>query len=360
MLGILFTVRCSKNPYFPIPSQDEDEPLDPDLEMHQISLETLGGSRSDINLKDCYHRAMKARHLVSDETLVVINPEEIILSDIIGEGSFGRVWSGKWRNNAVAVKEFVFAQAALSGGSHHVLGIVEEIVGEAGVMTCLRHPKILQLYGCTVTSQAMWIVCELCDKGSLRMILNDSSVVLSTTAKVSICLDVADGMMYLHRRKPPIIHRDLKTHNIFILERSPGKYVAKIGDWGSARAVALSKEKTLTQGVGTACWLAPEVIMNAHYSKESDVYAFGIVLWEVATRQEVYPRLSAAQIIAKVANEGLRPLVPPGCPWEDTMRKCWSQRAVDRPSFADVIAVLSEIYSQEKANSFPMRHGGSA
>jgi serine/threonine protein kinase len=281
----------------------------------------------------------------------MIDPAEVILSKIIGEGSFGRVWSGKWRNNSVAVKEFVFAQAALIGGSQHVSSIVEEIIGEAGVMTCLRHPKILQLYGCSLTVQAVWIICELCDKGSLRMLLNDPNVSLNPAAKASLCLDIADGMMYLHRRKPSIIHRDLKTHNVFVLERFPGKYIAKIGDWGSARAVALSKEKTLTQGVGTACWLAPEVIMHAHYSKESDVYAFGIVLWEIFTRQEVYPRLSAAQIIAKVANEGLRPQVPAGCPWEDVMRRCWRRQPEERPTFGDIIAVLSEIYSREKVGS---------
>jgi serine/threonine protein kinase len=118
--------------------------------------------------------------------------------------------------------------------------IIEEIVGEAGVMACLRHPKILQLYGCSLTMQAIWIVSEFCSRGSLRMLLNDSTLDLPFLKKVSICLDVADGMLYLHTRSPPIIHRDIKSHNIFITEPSPGHFVAKIGDWGSARAVALT------------------------------------------------------------------------------------------------------------------------
>ena len=67
-----------------------------------------------------------------------------------------RVWSGQWRNNSVAVKEFVFAQTAIVGGSLQRNSIIEEIVGEAGVMACLRHPKILQLYGCSLTMQAIW------------------------------------------------------------------------------------------------------------------------------------------------------------------------------------------------------------
>eukprot|EP00602_Paraphysomonas_sp_CaronLab_P007860 CAMPEP_0185032518 /NCGR_PEP_ID=MMETSP1103-20130426/20669_1 /TAXON_ID=36769 /ORGANISM="Paraphysomonas bandaiensis, Strain Caron Lab Isolate" /LENGTH=964 /DNA_ID=CAMNT_0027568451 /DNA_START=200 /DNA_END=3094 /DNA_ORIENTATION=+ len=348
-LGIVFTIRCSKHPYFRIPIHDVggDDVLLAD-DNAEVSLEVLGGSSTDIDLRQCFAKATQARHLTTNETLVMIDPKEIILSKIIGEGSFGRVWSGVWRNNNVAVKDFVFAQAALTGGSQHVNSIVEEIIGEAIVMTCLNHPKILQLYGCSLTMQAVWIVSELCPRGSLRMLLNDTNTELSLATKASLCLDIADGMMYLHRRKPPIIHRDLKTHNVFITEPSPGKYKAKIGDWGSARAIALTKEKTLTQGVGTACWLAPEVIVNAHYSKESDVYAFAIVLWEVFTRQEVYPRLNAAQIIAKVANDGLRPAMPFDCPWESLMRKCWSHAPGDRPSFAHIMSELSTIYSQVK------------
>jgi serine/threonine protein kinase len=291
---------------------------------------------------------MSARHLPTHETLLIINPQEITLSRIIGEGSFGRVWNGNWRNNAVAVKEFVFAQAAIEGGSLQHNSIIEEIVGEAGIMACLRHPKILQLYGCSLTMQAIWIVSELCIKGSLRMVLSHKSLPLSTQTKLALCMDIADGMHYLHSRTPPIIHRDLKSLNIFITETSPGKLVAKIGDWGSARAVALTGQKSMTQGVGTACWLSPEVISHAHFSKHSDVYAFGIILWEVFTRQEVYAGLSAAQIISKVAHESLRPTVPRGCPWEPIMTSCWAPEPEQRPSFHAVLLELNKILTTER------------
>ena len=265
-----------------------------------ISLETFDGSGSEFDLDQLQRNALRSRHLTSCETLVMIKHKEVNLSKIIGEGSFGRVWSGVWRNNQVAVKEFPFAQAAISGKSKQATELIEEIIGEACIMSCLKHPKILLLYGVSATIQASWIVCELCERGSLRMLLNDLETSLDMLTKTSLCLDIADGMMYLHQRNPPIIHRDLKTHNIFIIEKSSGEFIAKIGDWGSARAIALSKDKTLSQGVGTACWLAPEVILHAHSSKESDVYAFGIILWEVYTRQDVYPILSAPQIIGEI------------------------------------------------------------
>jgi hypothetical protein len=334
-------------PFTKPPDEFTDNTTVAGVELGPMSLNTLTDGQNGTNaldFKESFERAMKTRHLPTYETLVIINPKEILLSRIIGEGSFGRVWNGQWRNNAVAVKEFVFAQAAIAGGSLQRNNIIEEIIGEAGVMACLRHPKILQLYGCSLTMQAIWIVSELCVLGSLKMLLMNPKVDLPLLKRLSMLLDIADGMQYLHNRSPPIIHRDLKSHNIFIQETFPGHFVAKIGDWGSARAVALTGAKSMTQGVGTACWLSPEVINNAHFSKSSDVYAFGIILWEVFTRQEIYEGLSAAQIIAKVAHEGLRPQLPCDCPWSTIMTKCWRQDPLERPNFEKILTSLGKIF----------------
>jgi serine/threonine protein kinase len=343
LLGALFAIRCSR-------SSDKEKssgPLVPNLSdgLTGIPLVALG-ERDDIDLQLCIKDAMKARHLPHCDNLHAIPTSEIILLKVIGEGTFGRVWSAWRRNSDVAVKEFAFAQAAVSGESQQVTQIITEILGEACVMAYLKHANILTLYGVTLTGQALWIVSELCGHGSLRMVLNNTSFPLSYLQKLSICLDVADGMLYLHQRDDPIIHRDLKSHNIFLVETSPGKLVAKIGDWGSARIISLTEEKSLTRGVGTACWISPEVILYSRYSKASDVYAFGIVLWEVYTRQEVYPRMTAPQIIAKVANEGLRPTVPYNCPWENLMKSCWGQEPATRPAFGQIITILAEMYSR--------------
>jgi hypothetical protein len=314
------------------------------------------GFRVDgVDFKQCYEHAMRARELpVLGNSLLMINPNEVVLARVIGEGSFGRVWSGHWRNDHVAVKEFVFAQAAVVGGSVEKYRLIQEIVGEAGIMSYMHHPKILLLYGCCLTVQAIWIVTELCTHGSLRMVLENKSIVLSNLQKLSFCLDIADAMMYMHSRSPPILHRDLKSHNIFVTAQQD-KLVAKVGDWGSAKALALSATKSMTHGVGTACWIAPEVITNTRFSKESDVYAYAIVLWEVYTRKEVYERLSAAQIISKVAYEQLRPPIPLNCPWNKLMIACWSQNAEDRPSFARVLSSLSELYADVKKNGRNMK-----
>ena len=210
---------------------------------------------------------------------------------------------------------------------------------------------------------------------------------------MSLALQVAEGMTYLHNQDPPIIHRDLKSHNIFVHEtftdveddnskKSKGgkgkdgegrgqfsrwlqpvkmstksTLVAKIGDWGSARAT-LSGSRTMTHGVGTACWLAPEVIKHARSSKYSDVYGYGIVLWELATREEVYQGLETTQIIAKVANESLRPPVPQDCPWKDLMVKCWEEKPQDRLEFNEIVSDLNDI-SKDLDRQEKMRQAAS-
>lgn len=371
-----------------------------DAQSKGISLDTLTyGTVQNTNVAEAYHRAMSNRFVKHPHLLTLIDPQEIILHRIIGEGTFGRVWSAKWGNSSVAVKEFVFAQAAVAGKSRQQQAIVEEIIGEAGMMAILRHPNVLQLFGCSLTAQAIWIVSELCSLGSLRQVLDDRERAIPMEVRLNLALQVAEGMAYLHTQDPPIIHRDLKSHNIFVHEtfaefetrdksndskqmkwllgkrndnsnsnssgsdsgngtetstkqpKSKVSMSAKIGDWGSARA-SLAGSRTMTHGVGTACWMAPEVLKHARSSKFSDVYGFGIVLWELATRREVYEGLESTQIIAMVANDHLRPEIPQGCPWNDLMVKCWSEVPNQRPQFDEIVKELNRLKPVVKTSTY--------
>jgi serine/threonine protein kinase len=381
VIGMFGAVLCNRNfssKVFPF--------FGGDSHLKGISLDTLTYSAIEhTNITEAYNRAMQTRYVQHPHLLTIIDPQEIFLQRIIGEGTFGRVWSARWRSASVAVKEFVFAQAAVAGKSSMQQEIVEEIIGEAGMMAILRHPNVLQLFGCSLTAQAIWIVSELCSLGSLRQLLDDNDRSLPVELRLRMALQVAEGMAYLHNQDPPIIHRDLKSHNIFVHETftdmedhsdkkkgrektltglmssklQPTKMttrsaiVTKIGDWGSARAT-LSGSRTMTHGVGTACWLAPEVIKHARSSKYSDVYGYGIVLWELATREEVYQGLETTQIIAKVANDNLRPPVPQDCPWKHLMVKCWAEKPQDRLEFNEIVVELNNI-SEEVEKQAKMR-----
>eukprot|EP00592_Proboscia_alata_P026226 CAMPEP_0194445332 /NCGR_PEP_ID=MMETSP0176-20130528/127802_1 /TAXON_ID=216777 /ORGANISM="Proboscia alata, Strain PI-D3" /LENGTH=434 /DNA_ID=CAMNT_0039271873 /DNA_START=297 /DNA_END=1601 /DNA_ORIENTATION=- len=367
IFGMLFALICNKNLNSTILSFFFHRDLQP--RGIPLNVLTYGAVDDNLGFDDSFQRAMKTRCVTNPTFLTLIDPGEIILHRIIGEGTFGRVWSANWGSSSVAVKEFVFAQAAVVGKSMMRQQIIEEIIGEAGMMAMLRHPQVLQLFGCCLTSQAIWIVSELCSLGSLRQLLDDKEKDLSIQLRLRLALHVAEGMMYMHAQNPPILHRDLKSHNIFVHETSSGStdtsekaglmmdgnsysenscerhIVAKIGDWGSARA-ALAGSRTMTHGVGTACWLAPEVIKFARSSKKSDVYGFGIILWELATREEVYKGLQSTQIIARVANDNLRPSVPEDCLWKHLMMDCWHENPMQRVTFDVVVVELNTILSQ--------------
>ena len=417
LVGMFIALMCNKS----INQTIMSFLFDRDAAMKGISLDTLTYSHvQNTNVAEAYHRAMSNRFVKHPHLLTLIDPQEVILHRIIGEGTFGRVWSAKWGSSGVAVKEFVFAQAAVAGKSRQQQAIVEEIIGEAGMMAILRHPNVLQLFGCSLTAQAIWIVSELCSLGSLRQLLDDRERTLPLPARLDLALQVAEGMAYLHAQDPPIIHRDLKSHNIFVhetfaplepkeksndsrllrwpkvkksdshnpkvkksdsqnMKKSDSNSVsdsasgsgglrklkiensskskitssmsAKIGDWGSARAT-LAGSRTMTHGVGTACWMAPEVLKHARSSRYSDVYGFGIVLWELATRREVYEGLESTQIIAMVANDHLRPEVPPGCPWNDVMVKCWREVPSERPTFEEIVKELNRLGPSVKVSKY--------
>ena len=459
LMGVFLAMLCNRG--FPNLGLTGDQNRQANITFSKvgggISLDMLTYSAvENTGIADAYQRAMRTRFVEHAQVLSLIDPQEIILHRIIGEGRFGRVWSAKWRSSRVAVKEFVFAQAAvkkaaslsttsssLSPSSQSNV-FIEEIIGEAGMMAMLRHPNVLQLFGCSLTAQAIWIVSELMSLGSLRQLLDDPDRELPLSLRLRLALQVAEGMMYLHEQNPPIIHRDLKSHNIFVHETllmeedvmlpsspsinkhsqtssnnendnngsnsnsynkngdSNSQYrakklyssestnnnndksnsdssmvppktiittitadhnmqstslfipettmedttmIAKIGDWGSARAT-LSGSRTMTHSIGTACWLAPEVIQHARSSKKSDVYAYGIILWELATREEVYAGLESTQIIARVANDNLRPHPIPEssyCPWKDVMEQCWHEDPAKRLEFTEIVTALSNI-----------------
>lgn len=367
-----------------------------EAQINGISLDTLTyGAVKNSNMNDAYFKAMQTRSIKDPHLLQMIDPQEIILHRIIGEGTFGRVWSARLNSASVAVKEFVFAQAAVAGRSAQREEILGEIIGEAGMMSILRHPNVLMLFGCSLTAQAIWIVSELCSLGSLRQLLDDDERELPMETRVKIALQIAEGMKYLHNQDPPIIHRDLKSHNILVhetfiekiddnytirsteIQRKSGSnsptsrrnlfrkessdksvkmdseatIIAKIGDWGSARAT-LSGSRTMTHGVGTACWLAPEVIMYSHSTQYSDVYSYGIILWELATREEVYAGFDGPQIIAKVANESLRPPEPKNNPLTPLMTRCWRQNPDDRPTFKEIVEELNHILFLMKESTY--------
>ena len=190
----------------------------------------------------------------------------------LSEGGYGIVYRGKWKHTTVAIKEIkkeIIEQDKL-----------EEFRNECAVMEVIRHPNIVMFLGACTQTPHLCIVLEYCSRGSLWSLLHDNHIKMSWEYRKKFALDIAKGVYYLHTNKQPILHRDLKSLNV-LLDHALN---CKLADFGWTRVI----DKVMTSKIGTYQWMAPEVIRGYKYSEKADVFSFGIILWELATRKPPY------------------------------------------------------------------------
>eukprot|EP01088_Endostelium_zonatum_P020602 TRINITY_DN7677_c0_g1_i1.p1 TRINITY_DN7677_c0_g1~~TRINITY_DN7677_c0_g1_i1.p1 ORF type:complete len:377 (-),score=59.44 TRINITY_DN7677_c0_g1_i1:155-1285(-) len=262
--------------------------------------------------------------------------EEIVIDDLvigarIGKGSFAEVFKAKWRGTEVAVKKL---PAQMLGGE-----FFEDFENEAELMRQLRHPNVLQFLGACMISPDICIITEFMNRGSLYKILHTPGQVITWPVVKRFCLDAARGMSYLHGCSPPVFHRDLKSHNLLVDEH----WKVKVCDFGLSRIVEESLTGTMTS-CGTPCWTAPEILRNERYTEKADVYSYGIVLWEMSTREDPYKGMPPFQVVFAVGTQKIRPKLPLSAPsfLVKLITECWDEDAMARPSFEEVIEKLEK------------------
>jgi len=205
-----------------------------------------------------------------------------------------------------------------------------EFIEEMRTLSKLRHPCITTVMGAVIdTSTEPMMVMELMEYGSFYDILHNDSFDMEDDVVIAITSDVAQGLRFLHAAEPMIVHGDLKSHNVLV----DNKFRAKVADFG------LSQKKNLGLGImcaergptGTPLWMAPELLAGSGNTSASDVYAYGILLFEGFSRLEPYEGEDVSEVLEQVVDdtrqEPKRPLVPAGCPAEvsQLMQDCWHQ-----------------------------------
>jgi tRNA A-37 threonylcarbamoyl transferase component Bud32 len=190
----------------------------------------------------------------------------------IGEGSYGKVYVGKWKRRPEI-------SVALKFCRHQ--DKVDEFLREAQLMLDLpRHPNVIQMLGIAIDGPQPVIVLEYCSGGSLDKMLYRRRNRISKEEMVDWTRQIASGMYHLHQHN--IVHRDLAARNILI----GSDCHLKISDFGMSRILMQSQEGKTNANIGPVCWMAPEAIAYKNYSKSSDVWSFGIVVYEIVSQKE--------------------------------------------------------------------------
>jgi len=136
------------------------------------------------------------------------------------------------------------------------------------------------------------LVTEYMERGSLTELLGNPAIAMSGALKIKLSQDIAKGMLYLHTRHPPIVHRDVKSLNILVTK----DWKAVVADFGLTK---IMNRAFLNSYCGSPAWVAPEVLRGEQYDESADVYSYGIVLWEMLTRTLPYKGLDARAVIGK-------------------------------------------------------------
>lgn len=198
----------------------------------------------------------------------------------------------------------------------------------------------MTLQGASLEPHALCIVMEYAPGGSLFSFLRHRAHELDAQRTLNWAIDVACGMKYLCEEAPtPIVHRDLKSHNLLIA----GNGRLKISDFGVAR-VAATQAGMMSSTAGTFAYMAVECITQREYSQKSDVWSFGVVLWELITGQVPYDLIEPFAVAYGVATGQLRLPVPAGCPpvYRGLIEACWARDPSARPTFAQLQRRLEE------------------
>ncbi|XP_047644596.1 serine/threonine-protein kinase TNNI3K isoform X3 [Phacochoerus africanus] len=260
---------------------------------------------------------------------------EIEFHEIIGSGSFGKVYKGRCRNKIVAIKRY-------RANTYCSKSDVDMFCREVSILCRLNHPCVIQFVGACLNDPSQFaIVTQYISGGSLFSLLHEQKRILDLQSKLIIAVDVAKGMEYLHNLTQPIIHRDLNSHNILLYEDGH----AVVADFGESRFLQSLDEDNMTKQPGNLRWMAPEVFTQCtRYTIKADVFSYALCLWELLTGEIPFAHLKPAAAAADMAYHHIRPPIGYSIPKpiSSLLMRGWNACPEGRPEFSEVVTKLEE------------------
>jgi serine/threonine protein kinase len=243
--------------------------------------------------------------------------------------AFGQVMKGRWRGGVVAIKE---AQAISK----------DEFVKEANLMSNLRpHQNVVHLFGICIHKDHYYIVMEFLKGGDLLSMLRRAARrrPLNEQQRIRIALSIASGMLHLHAEN--ILHRDLAARNV-LLSRDGD---IRISDFGMSHQAAADAESRIAAEVGPIRWMSPESLAKGVYSAKTDIFSFGILLWEIMSDGKIpMDDVPLKELALKRRDDNMIPELPENASpvLASLYKQCCAKKPNDRPTFKAVVKSLSD------------------
>jgi serine/threonine-protein kinase TNNI3K len=313
----------------------------------QVSLLQDSNGKTTSSQRTPGPEAYNADGLWTDEVIVAarIPREKVVLEQRVSRGGFGEVYAGKFNGQRVAVK-------ILLPETRKRIQSVNEFLAEVKLMASLEHLHIVTFIGVAWDSLTdLCVVSEFMEGGDLQALLNkyqaDHHPLGFDFQKVKIALQMAHALTYMHSLAPPLVHRDLKSKNILLTSDLD----AKLTDFGASRERV---DRTMTAGVGTSLWMAPEMMTGEKYDEKADIFSFGVVLSELDSHALPYTNpkrtrhTSDLAVLQQVMQGKLQITFSEACPpaLSELGMACASRDPEDRPAAAQVLYKLQLALAQ--------------
>lgn len=265
--------------------------------------------------------------------------ENVEIVEAFGLGHFGMVYRG-YLDGTIQVAIKTISENASQRDKH-------EFLNEASVMKNFSTFHIIKLLGVVSMGNPPFVIMELMENGDLKNYLRkirDTDMVPDAPRIMRMAAEIADGMAYLESKK--FVHRDLAARNCMVSK----DLVCKIGDFGMARDIyETDYYKISKKGLLPIRWMAPECLSDGVFTSDTDVWSFGVVLYEILTLAEIpYQGFSNEEVLHHVLHKGVLN-IPRNCPEmiQKIMEKCFKWRPSERPTFMEIVTELEPFLGQD-------------
>ncbi|XP_053064040.1 focal adhesion kinase 1 isoform X4 [Acinonyx jubatus] len=305
---------------------------------HAVSVSETDDYAEIIDEEDTYTMPSKS-YGIDEARDYEIQRERIELGRCIGEGQFGDVHQGVYmspENPALAVAIKTCKNCTSDS-------VREKFLQEALTMRQFDHPHIVKLVG-VITENPVWIIMELCTLGELRSFLQVRKYSLDLASLILYAYQLSTALAYLESKR--FVHRDIAARNVLVSSND----CVKLGDFGLSRYMEDSTYYKASKGKLPIKWMAPESINFRRFTSASDVWMFGVCMWEILMHGvKPFQGVKNNDVIGRIEN-GERLPMPPNCPptLYSLMTKCWAYDPSRRPRFTELKAQLSTILEEEK------------